>query len=74
MSTLVQFLFILVLPVVVVLGGLASLFAVGALFDAMEHPEELRRRIDGAFRQPAAAPRTTAPDHYYRPHWSGGAR
>jgi hypothetical protein len=45
------------------------LFALGALFNALEHPEELRARIEGAFRRPPKAPRETAPDHYYRPYW-----
>jgi hypothetical protein len=69
MESLFQFLFIVAVPIVLVVGGLASLFAVGALFDAMENPDELRVRIEGAFRQPAAQARQTASDHYYQPHW-----
>jgi hypothetical protein len=69
MESLVQFLFIVVLPLVVVAGGLVTLFAVGALFDALEHPDELRTRIDDLFRQPPAPARQTAANHYYRPHW-----
>lgn len=65
-----QFLFILAVPVVLVVGGLISLFAVGALFDALDHPEELERRIEAAFRRPPAAPRATSPDHYYKPFWA----
>jgi hypothetical protein len=33
-------------------GGLVTLFAVGALFDALDHPSEVRGRIDAAFRRP----------------------
>jgi hypothetical protein len=69
MLTLIQFLFIVLVPVVLVLGGLVSLFAVGALFDALENPGDLRRRLEGLFRQPPAAPRATDADHYYQAHW-----
>jgi hypothetical protein len=65
----VQVIFILAVPLVIVAGALVTLFAVGALFDALEHPEELRQRIEGAFRRPPAPARSPAPDHYYRPHW-----
>lgn len=65
-----QFLFIVVVPFVVVAGGLATLFAVGALFDALEHPGELQSRIDGLFRRPPRAPKTPGPDHYYQAYWS----
>jgi hypothetical protein len=58
-----------VLPLVVVGGGLVTLFAVGALFDALDHPHELRSRLDGLFHPPVAPARQAAPDHYYRPHW-----
>jgi hypothetical protein len=67
---LVQFLFIVAVPLVLVGGGLVTLFAVGALFDALEHPDELRTRIEGAFRKPPPPPRATAKDHYYRPYWN----
>ena len=68
-QAIVQFAFILLVPLVVVAGALVGLFALGALFDTLEHPEAMRARIDGAFRRPPKAPRETAPDHYYRPHW-----
>ena len=67
--TVIQFGFVLLIPLVVVVGALVSLFALGALFDALEHPEQMRARIEGAFRRPPKAPRETAPDHYSRPHW-----
>lgn len=69
MTSAIQFLFILAVPLVVVAGAVATLFGVGALFNALEHPEELRQRIEGAFRRPPKAPRETDADHYYRPHW-----
>jgi hypothetical protein len=63
--------FIVVLPLVVIGGGLVTLFAVGALFDALDHPDEVRGRIEGAFRRPPRPARMTKPDHYYQPYWSG---
>lgn len=69
MVTLFQFLFILFIPLATVAGVLIGLFAVGALFDALENPDDLRLRLDGLFKQPPATPRETAPHHYYRPHW-----
>jgi hypothetical protein len=66
---IVQFAFIVAVPLVLVAGGLVTLFALGALFDALEHPDELRARIEGAFRKPPAPFRTTGKDHYYRPYW-----
>jgi len=68
-SGVVQFLFIVLLPLVVVGGGLVSLFAVGALFDALENPKEVSQRIDSLFRRAPKAPKDTQPDHYYQPHW-----
>jgi len=67
----VGFLMVLALPLVIVGGAVVSLFAVGALFDALDHPQDLRGRIEGAFRRPPRAPRVTRPDHYYRPFWAG---
>ena len=66
----IQFFFIILVPLVVVAGGLASLFAIGALFDALEHPAEVKTRIEGLFRRPPRPPRTPGPDHYYQPYWS----
>jgi hypothetical protein len=61
---------ILLLPLVIVAGGLVTLFAVGALFDALDNPGEVRGRIEAAFRRPPRPPRMTGPDHYYQPYWS----
>ena len=62
---------ILLLPLAVIGGALAGLFAVGALFDALVHPDEVRGRIDAAFRRPPRPARMAGPDHYYQPYWSG---
>jgi hypothetical protein len=66
----VGFALILLLPLVVIAGGLITLFAVGALFDALDHPNEVRGRIEGAFRRPLRPFRMAGPDHYYQPYWS----
>ena len=65
-----EFLFILAVPIIAVAGGVVSLFAVGALFYGLEHPEALRQQIEGAFRRPPSAPRGTGDDHYYKPFWA----
>lgn len=67
---ILQFLFIVLLPVIIVAGALVTLFGVGALFDALDHPDEVRGRIEAAFRRPPRPPREAGPDHYYRPYWS----
>lgn len=69
LAPLVQFLFIVAVPILVVAGGLVSLFAVGALFDFLDHQEAVARRIEAAFRRPPKTPTTVGPDHYYRPYW-----
>ena len=69
MATAFQFFFIVLVPLVIVAGGLVSLFAIGALFDAMENPGDLRQRIDGLFRRPPAPTRPLSTDHYYQPYW-----
>jgi hypothetical protein len=70
MVQLIQFLFIVVVPIVVAGGAVVSLFAVGALFDALEDPERLCQRIESAFRRTPKPPKMAGPDHYYRPYWS----
>jgi len=72
MAEIVQFLFVVLVPLVVVAGALASLFGVGALFDALEHPENLRQRVERAFRRPPKPAKPPDADHYYRPHWQAG--
>jgi hypothetical protein len=68
-TALVQFAFIVLVPLVAVAGGLVTLFAVGALFDALEHPEQMRGRVEGLFRRPTRPARTPGPEHYYQPYW-----
>ena len=65
----IQFFFIVLVPLVIVAGALVSLFAVGALFDALENPGDLRQRIDGMFHRPPAPPKPLGTDHYYQPYW-----
>ena len=67
------FALILLLPLVIIGGALFTLFAVGALFDALDHPNEVRGRIDALFRRPPPPARMAGPDHYYQPYWSGRA-
>jgi hypothetical protein len=69
-TAIAQFAFVVVLPLLVVAGAVVSLFAVGALFDSLEHPDELRARVEGAFRRPPRPARPPGPDHYYTPHWN----
>jgi hypothetical protein len=70
MTSVVEFAFILALPLVIVAGAVVSLFAVGALFDALDHLDELGARIDAAFKRPPSPPKDPGPDHYYRSYWA----
>ena len=69
MVNLVYYAFIVALPIVLVVGGLVSLFAVGALFDALDNPGELKTRIEGAFRGVPVIARPLSTEHYYQPYW-----
>ena len=64
-----QFAFIVGLPILLVAGGLVTLFLVGALLEALEHPEQLSARIEAAFRRPPKPPTATSAEHYYKPYW-----
>jgi hypothetical protein len=64
-----QFLFIVAVPLVAVGGGLATLFLVGFVFDTLENPESASRAIESAFRRPPKPSKAAGPDHYYRPYW-----
>ena len=66
---ILEFAFILLVPIVVVAGALVTLFAVGALFDALDHPGALNERIGAAFRRTPQPGRETGPRHYYQPYW-----
>jgi hypothetical protein len=71
---LIQFLFIILVPLVLVAGGLVTLFGLGALLDALDDLDELKRRIESAFRRPPKPPQAPAADHYYRPYWQEGQK
>ena len=66
---LIQFLFIVAVPLVAVAGGLVTLFLVGFVFDTLENPEPAMRAIEAAFRRPPKPPKAAGPKHYYRPYW-----
>ena len=70
MTELAQFVFILLVPMVAVAGGLVTLFAVGALFDVLENPAEVSSRIERFFRGRARPSGPAPADHYYKAYWS----
>jgi hypothetical protein len=69
LESIVQFAFIVLLPLVLVAGGLVTLFLVSALLEALEHPDELSARIEAAFRRPPRPPKAPPAEHYYKPYW-----
>jgi hypothetical protein len=69
MLQVLQFAFVVALPILLVAGGLVTLFLVGALLEAVEHPEELSSRIEAAFRRPPKPPTAPSEEHYYKPYW-----
>jgi len=66
---MLEFLFVVAVPLVVVAVVLVKLFAIGFLFDALENPDPVSRAIEGMFRRPPRPAKTAGPDHYYRPYW-----
>ena len=70
---LVMFAFVFLIPLVLLAGGLVSFFAVGALFDALDNPEALQKKIEAAFRRPPREPQDPGHKHYYRPYWKKAA-
>jgi hypothetical protein len=74
MPQLIEFLFILLLPLVVVAGAVVSLYAVGALFYFLDNPGVFTEQIEAAFRRPPKLPKLAGADHYYRPYWLGGSK
>jgi len=70
LTQLAQFLFILIVPLVVVGGAVITLYGVGALFMILENPGAFTERIEGAFRRPLRPSKTAGKDHYYRPYWA----
>jgi hypothetical protein len=69
MTEILQFVFIVAIPLVVAGGALVTLFLAGALLDALEHPEDLSARIEAAFRRPPRPPQAPSDEHYYKPYW-----
>ena len=69
MTTLLQFAFILLVPLLIVAGALVGLFAIGALFDLLDNPGQARARIEGLFQRPPAPARPPRKKHFYRAHW-----
>ena len=67
---IVRFAFILVVPIVLAGGAALSLFALGAVIYVFEHPGELRKLIEGAFRKPEKPSRQPSSSHYYQPYWT----
>ncbi len=68
---LIQFAFIVLLPLVVVAGAVLSFFAIGAIFDTLDNPAQLRSRVEGLFHGSATVKgRDVRPGHYYRPYWA----
>jgi hypothetical protein len=70
MNDLVAFAFIVAVPLVVVAGGLVSLYAVGALFAALDSPGEIAGSIEAFFRGKQAPSKPAPEDHYYRAYWA----
>lgn len=68
-TAVLQFLFIVLVPLVIVAATLGGLFALGALFDLLENPGDARGRIEGLFRRPPAPARPPDKDHFYQPYW-----
>jgi hypothetical protein len=69
MTAIVEFLFILIVPLVIVGGALVTLFAVGALFEVLENPAGLSGQIEALFRRPPKEPKALDPGHYYQRYW-----
>ncbi len=70
-NNVVPFAFVVILPIVVVAGALVTLFALGALFDALDHPDELAARVGAAFRAAPVTGQEAGARHYYKPYWKG---
>jgi len=65
-----RFAFVFILPIALTAGVALALFSLGALFYVLDHPAELRGKIDAAFRRPPKPARNPGPDHYYQAYWS----
>lgn len=70
---LARFAFVFILPIALTAGAVVALFCVGALFYLLDHPEELRQRIEAIFRRPPKPARQPGPTHYYQAYWRRGS-
>jgi hypothetical protein len=68
--SLIQFAFIVVVPLVVVAGAVVTLFAVGALFNTLDNPKGLLPWIQSLFRRPPKPPKTPGKESYYKAYWA----
>ena len=68
-----RFLFIFVVPIVMVAGGAVTLFGLGAIIYILEQPQEVADRINGLFRKPEKPPKELSSSHYYPPYWTRGS-
>ena len=67
---LIEFLFIVAVPLAVVAGAVVTLFAIGALFDALDNPQALVPRMRAIFRHPPRPPKTPGRESYYKAYWA----
>jgi hypothetical protein len=70
MGSVIEFLFILFLPFLVVGGVLGLLFGLGGLLYMASYPEETRRRLQAWFRRRPRTPRQVRSSHYYKAYWT----
>jgi hypothetical protein len=70
MNELLAFFFIVAVPLVVVAGALVTLFAIGALFAALDNPGEISSNIEAFFRGRQKPSKPAPEDHYYKPYWA----
>lgn len=70
MERIVQFLFVVAVPILAVAGAVIALFAAGALFWALDNPQQASRSVEALFRRPPKPPKPAGESHYYRRYWS----
>jgi len=66
---LAAFFFVVALPVALVVGAVVGLFAVGALFRALDDPKGWEATLHSIFRTPLKPPKPPGSKHYYKPYW-----
>ena len=70
MNEIAAFLFIVLVPLVVVAGAVVTLFAVGALFATLDNPGDLSGQVEAFFRGRLKPSKPVAEDHYYQQYWA----